>query len=79
MITDRFADILNKCGVPHFRFHDLRHYNASVMLALGIPDKYAMARMGHSTPNMLQNVYQHLLSEKEKEVSDNINNFFNNL
>jgi len=23
----------------HCRFHDLRHYNASIMLALNIPDK----------------------------------------
>lgn len=27
-------------------FHDLRHLNASLMLALGIPDKYAMERGG---------------------------------
>lgn len=55
------------------RFHDLRHYNASVMLALGVPDKYAMQRMGHATPNMLKNVYQHLIDEKEKEVAEMVN------
>lgn len=76
-ITDRFTDVLKRAGVPHFRFHDLRHYNASVMLALGVPDKYAISRMGHSTTNMLQNVYQHLIDEKQKEVNNQINNFFN--
>lgn len=79
VISSRFKKILHDLNIPHFRFHDLRHYNASVMLALGIPDKYAMARMGHSTPNMLKKVYQHLMTEKEKEVNENINNFFNNL
>lgn len=49
------------------RFHDLRHYNASVMLSLGVPDKYAMQRMGHATTNMLKTVYQHLINEKEKQ------------
>lgn len=79
VISSRFSKVLKDLGIHHFRFHDLRHYNASVMLALGVPDKYAMARMGHSTPNMLKKVYQHLMTEKEKEVNDNINNFFNNL
>lgn len=79
MITNRFENILTKCNVKHFRFHDLRHYNASIMLALGVPDKYAMLRMGHSTTNMLQTVYQHMISEKEKEVNDSINKYFENI
>lgn len=79
IITHRFANILEKCNVKHFRFHDLRHYNASVMLALGVPDKYAMHRMGHSTTTMLQTVYQHMISEKEKEVNNCVNNYFENI
>lgn len=62
---------------PPCRFHDLRHYYASVMLALGIPDKYAMERMGHATPNMLKAVYQHTMKDKREEVADTINAFFN--
>lgn len=71
-ITMRFNRAREKAGVS-CRFHDLRHYNASVMLALGIPDKYAMARMGHATPNMLKNVYQHVITAKEKEVANKVN------
>ena len=62
---------------PPCRFHDLRHYYASVMLALGIPDKYAMERMGHATTNMLKAVYQHTMKDKREEVADTINAFFN--
>lgn len=69
-LTKRFCILIKKSGIPHCRFHDLRHYNASVMLSLGIPDKYAMQRMGHATPVMLKRVYQHLMDEKEKEVAD---------
>ncbi|MCI8437906.1 MAG: site-specific integrase [Oscillospiraceae bacterium] len=65
-----------KCGLRHYRFHDLRHYQASVMLALGIPDKYAMERMGHSSTNMLKNVYQHTMISKEEEVSVQVDNYF---
>lgn len=77
-ITKGFIRIRNKLGYS-FRLHDLRHYNASVMLALGIPDKYAMQQMGHATPNMLKNVYQHLMKDKEKEVSDKLGKYFSSI
>ena len=35
------------------------------MLATGLPDKYAMKRMGHATNNMLKTVYQHTIKERE--------------
>jgi len=70
---DRYC---TKCGIRHYRFHDLRHYQASVMLALGIPDKYAMERMGHSSANMLKNVYQHTMVSKEEEVAAQVDNYF---
>lgn len=72
----RFSRICEKIGLPHFRFHDLRHANASVMLALNVPDKYAMERMGHATNNMLKNVYQHTMKEKQDEVADLVDNYF---
>lgn len=73
-ITMRFHRASRDAGI-NCRFHDLRHYNASIMLALGVPDKYAMLRMGHATPNMLKRVYQHTIDEKEKEVSDEVNKY----
>lgn len=77
-ITSGFRRICNKLGLD-IRFHDLRHYYASLMLSLGVPDKYAMARMGHATPNMLKTVYQHLMADKELEISRSINDYFDNL
>ena len=76
VIYKRFSKGLEALGINHFRFHDLRHYNASVMLSLNIPNKYAQARMGHATDNMLKNVYQHLMSEKEKDANDSVNKYF---
>lgn len=63
-------------GTSKFRFHDFRHYYASVMLALGVPDKYAMERMGHSTNGVLKNVYQHLMQDKQQEITDTLNAYF---
>lgn len=49
------------------------------MLALGIPDKYAMEIMGHATNNMLKTVYQHTMSEEKEKVTDKINDHFNKI
>ena len=66
-IYSGFLRICEKAGVPRFRFHDLRHANASIMLSIGIPDKYSMKRMGHATNNMLKTTYQHTIKEKEQQ------------
>lgn len=67
-----FSRICEKAGVPHYRFHDLRHVNASVMLEAKIPDKYSTKRMGHATPNMLKTTYQHIFREDERLYDDAI-------
>lgn len=71
-VTYRFITLRNDCGLS-LRFHDLRHYYASLLLALGVPDKYAMARMGHATTSMLKTVYQHLTDDKQREVDAAVN------
>lgn len=72
----RFQSICKKAGVQHYRFHDLRHINASVMLALGVPNKYAQERMGHATDNMLKTVYQHTMSAQQAEVAKKVDDYF---
>ena len=71
-----FQQLCEKNGLPKFTMHAQRHGNASMMLANGIPDKYAMARLGQSSPNMIKNVYQHLYADKEKTFSKNISDAF---
>ena len=78
-IYKRFTRHCQKAGLPHYRFHDLRHANASVMLALNIPDKYAMERMGHATNNMLKTVYQHTMTEKKDSVANLVDDYFEKL
>lgn len=43
------------------------------MMAQGIPDKYAMERMGHSTTHMLKSVYQHTENQKRNEINNIMN------
>ena len=71
-ISKMFIRVRNQLGLK-CRLHDLRHYNASIMLALNVPDKYAMERMGYSTPATLKKVYQHTMDGKRAEVNGAIN------
>lgn len=75
-LYNRLKRMCARYGIPHCRFHDLRHVQASVMLALGVPDKYAMERMGHASTNMLKTVYQHTMKSKSEEVADTVDKFF---
>lgn len=75
----RFTRLLERKGIQHMSFHDLRHLNASIMLMLGIPDKYAMERGGWSTNSTLKNVYQHTFSAERKAADKKINDYFNSL
>ena len=62
--------------VPGMTFHQLRHLNASVMLQLNVPEKYAMERGGWSTPAVMKSVYQHTFSAERRRVDAAIDNYF---
>ncbi|BBF41960.1 prophage LambdaBa04, site-specific recombinase, phage integrase family [Lachnospiraceae bacterium KM106-2] len=72
----RFKRLLEKNGLPHMTFHDLRHVNASVMAMLRIPDKYAMERGGWKTDKVMKKVYTHTFSEEREKVDTIIDNYF---
>lgn len=74
-----FHRLCEKNGLPKFTMHAQRHGNASIMLANHVPDKYAMQRLGQSSPNMIKNVYQHLYGEKIKQFSDEISDVFSDI
>ena len=75
-LSDRFQRVLVREGLPHFRVHDLRHYAASILHAIGIPDQYIMARGGWKTDHVMKRVYRDTLSDVEIEMNTKINEYF---
>ena len=69
-ITKGLHRILKKADLPLFRFHDLRHYYASALHALGVPDKYIMLYGGWESEAVLHGVYEHTLAEKRKSTQE---------
>ena len=75
-ISQRFFHLLNRADVPHYRFHDLRHYTVSVMLSLNIPKNYIADFVGHETENMIDQVYGHILKSKKTSFEDLLQTFY---
>ena len=76
--SNKFCALRNSIsGCNNIRFHDLRHYYASALVAAGIPDIYAMKMGGWATPNTLKRVYQDVFAEQYEMEQKKINNIFN--
>lgn len=78
-ITNKFQHVLKNAGLPHFRFHDLRHYSASVQHAIGIPDAYIMQRGGWGNDGVLKAVYRHAMYDREAKMDRLANGHFEEL
>lgn len=72
----RFSRLCEKLGLPHYRFHDLRHAAASIAMSIGVPNTYTQKRMGHKTDNMLKTVYLHTIKSMEDQYADAIDQEF---
>lgn len=76
-IYKRWIRLQQAAGIyPPVTFHALRHLNASVMLALGVPDTYAMTRGGWQSRQTLTNIYQHTLAERQPDYDARIDDYF---
>lgn len=78
-LSDRWQRAISAAGCPRFRFHDLRHYSASIMHAIGIPDQYIMQRGGWSTDSVMKRVYRNVIDIESSRQNRKIKNHFNKL
>ena len=53
-----------------FRFHDLRHTHASLLLAQGAHVKVVQERLGHASVTMTMDTYSHLLPGVQEAAVD---------
>lgn len=78
-ISSRFQRALIQTDLQHFRFHDLRHYAASIMHAIGVPDQYILQRGGWSSDNVMKTVYRNTIDLETARQNKKINQHFEKL
>ncbi len=64
-----FNNVLKKAGLPHMRFHDLRHSAATILLSRGTHPKVVQEILGHSQIAMTLDVYSHVLPSMQEDVT----------
>lgn len=76
-ITDTFMHLRNAVGLSGIRFHDLRHYYASISAALGIPQSYTERAGGwHTGSPIMREVYQQPIESYESAYAAKITGHF---
>lgn len=82
-ITHRFSRTLKTLNIRPFRFHDLRHYAASMLHAIGVPDVYIMQKGGWSSDSTLKRVYRGVMDDYkekfDKKAFEHINDITRNM
>ncbi len=71
-----FKALLVKAGLPHMRFHDLRHSAATILLTMGVHPKVVQELLGHSTIAMTMDTYSHLLPSMQKDAANKMDTAF---
>jgi integrase len=64
-----YGPIADGAGLPEIRFHDLRHFFASMLIAQGETAKYVCDQMGHSSIQVTFDTYGHLFPQARQEAS----------
>ena len=76
---DWMKELLKEAGLPHIRFHDLRHTFATHALASGVDAKTLSGILGHTNASFTLDTYTHVTPDMQRAASDVVGGFLENL
>lgn len=74
-VSRMFNTFLEDNGLPHIRLHDLRHFNATMMLKYGVTEREVSERLGHSNL-LMSKKYQHVVGDMDQVSADKLNSVY---
>ena len=66
---------LKRAGLPHIRFHDLRHTFATVALQSGVDVKTVSSMLGHYDPGFTLRTYTHTTRQMQETAAEKMGAF----
>jgi integrase len=75
-LANHFTRLLVEIGLPHIRFHDLRHSAATLLLSMGVPAKVVQEILGHSNFSTTMDIYSHVLPSMQQEAMGKMDDLF---
>lgn len=79
VLNKTFKKVLKKSGLPDIRFHDLRHTNATFLLANNIQAKIVSSLLGHSSIGITMDTYSHVLTDMQKPAVNAVEDMLSKL
>lgn len=74
-VTNWFRDFIDRHNLQHFSPQSLRHTNATLQIAGGVPITTVSSRLGHAKPTTTMSVYAHAIktaNERAAEILDDM-------
>jgi len=68
VLSHNFGRITRRAGLENFRFHDLRHTRASLMLLRAAKPKVISEALGHSSVAFTMDVYSHIIDGMQSDT-----------
>jgi integrase len=69
-VTHAFGAAITRAGLPHQRFHDLRHCAATMLLEQGVDIAVVSRVLGHASMAFTMDVYGHLTPRMSQDAAD---------
>ena len=73
MNTSVLDELLERAGLPHIRFHDLRHSAATLLMSQGVHPKVVQEFLGYSTITIMMETYSHVLPSMQQDAISKMN------
>ena len=75
-LNRHFVGLLDKAGVRHIRFHDLRHSCATLLYEQGVEIDKIQDILGHSSPTITKQIYVEVTRESQRATADKLDYLF---